>query len=68
MLYCRDIAWECWKGSKKAKAQQKLNFSRDAKKKKKIPCMKYCIELWGPQYKRDIDLLEGIQRRPTKMT
>ncbi|GAB0206191.1 mitochondrial enolase superfamily member 1 [Grus japonensis] len=27
----------------------------------------YCIQLWGPQYKTDMELLEQVQRRATKM-
>jgi len=27
----------------------------------------YCIQMWSPQYRRDIDPLERVQRRATKM-
>ncbi|GAB0203913.1 cAMP-dependent protein kinase inhibitor alpha [Grus japonensis] len=28
------------------------------------PHLEYCIHLWGPQYRRDMELLERVQRRP----
>ncbi|GAB0175599.1 cAMP-dependent protein kinase inhibitor alpha [Grus japonensis] len=28
------------------------------------PHLEYCIQLWGPQYGRDMELLERVQRRP----
>jgi len=30
------------------------------------PHLQYCVQVWGPQYKEDRELLERIQRRPKR--
>ena len=32
------------------------------------PHLEYCVQMWSLQYRRDVDPLEHIQKRATKMT
>jgi len=38
-----------------------------ASRDREVIVLEYCIQVWGPQYKKDGELLKRVQRRATKM-
>ncbi|KAK4826733.1 hypothetical protein QYF61_010986 [Mycteria americana] len=72
-----DISWQCALAASKASCMLGCMKRSMASRSREVilllfstllkPHLEYCIQLWGPQCKKDIDLLEQVQRRAIKI-
>ena len=75
----KDLKWDkqCSQAVKKANRMLgviKRNFTDRSKetimplyKSVVRPHLEYCVPIWSPHYQKDIELIEGVQRRATKL-
>ncbi|KAK4829115.1 hypothetical protein QYF61_002153 [Mycteria americana] len=73
-----DMSWQCLLAAEKASCilgciKRSVVSSRSREvipllySTLRGPRLEYCIQLWSHQYKKDMGLLEWVQRRATKM-
>jgi len=76
-FYCRDTSCQCVLAAQKANHIPGSNKTSVASRAREGilplcsalvgPHLEYCVQLWSPQNRKDMDLLERVQRRATKM-